>query len=189
VLLLTANKSLLNPLNLFKDDNLTLFLPTRWMADNLTVKLRLTNEGGEHGFKPAEVAPLQNFPEITVLTFKNVLPIKTFIKKKRSAQIAIALIREKLLADKTDKSAYDIEMFFTAGIIPSDEQLAKIIAYSKYMLTNTAGTVSPPSEKGVVAEKPEADKKKGDADALWFSKEKIVINGETFQWSDKGVIF
>jgi hypothetical protein len=190
VLLLTANKSFLNPLNLFKDDNLTLFLPTRWMADNLTVKLRLTNETGEHGYNPSEVAPLPNFPEITVLTFNNVLSIKTFIKKKRSAQIAIALMREKLVADKTDKSAYDIEMFFTAKIVPSDEQLAKILTYSKYMLANTA-SAPPPSEKEAPMKHPKADKKKEDMDssALWFSKEKIVMNGETFQWSDNGVIF
>lgn len=191
VLLLTANKSLLNPLNLFKDDNLTLFMPTRWMADNLAVKLRLTNETGEHGFKPDEIAPLANFPEITVLTFKDVLSIKTFIKKKRSAQIAISLVREKLMADKTDKSTYDIEMFFTTRIVPSDVQLAKIITYSKYMFSNTAPARPIPTEKGAVAEKPKSDKKKdnADADALWFSKEKIVINGETFQWSDNGVIF
>jgi hypothetical protein len=196
VLLLTANKSLLNPLNMFKGDNLTLFLPTRWMADNLAVTLRLTNEAGEHGFQPAEVAPLPDFPEITVLTFKNVLSIKTFIKKKLSAQIAIALVREKLLEDKTDKETYDIEMFFTSKILPSEEQLSKIIKYSKYLFANAAGAKPKPSEKGAAAADPEAgknkaDKKKEDADdhALWFAKEKIVVNGETFQWSDDGVIF
>jgi tetratricopeptide (TPR) repeat protein len=196
VLLLTANKSLLNPLNMFKGDNLTLFLPTRWMADNLAVTLRLTNEAGEHGFHPAEMAPMPDFPEITVLIFKNVLSINTFIKKKRSAQIAIALVREKLSSDKTGKEAYDIEMLFTSKILPSEEQLSKIITYSKYLFPDPAGAKPKPSEKraaaaGPDAEKNKANKKKEDPDdyALWFTKEKIVVNAETFQWSDNGVIF
>ncbi len=40
VLLQVADKSLLNPLNVFKGDNVTLFLPTRWMAENSLVTLR-----------------------------------------------------------------------------------------------------------------------------------------------------
>jgi len=53
-----------------------------------------------------------------------------------------------------------------------------------------------PSEEGAAATDPDtgknkAHKNKEDADdyALWFAKEKIVMNGETFQWSDDGVIF
>lgn len=196
VLLLTENKSVLNPFNMFKGDNLTLFLPTRWMVDNLAVTLHLTNEAGEQVFHPAEVAPLPNFPEITVLTFKNVLSIKTFIKKKRSAQIVIALVREKLLADKTDKKAYDIEMFFTSTILPAEEQLSKIIKYSNYLFASATDSGSKSSKKRVATADPEpeknkAKKKKEDPDdyALWFAKEKIVVNGETFRWGDNGVIF
>jgi hypothetical protein len=196
VLLLVKNKSLLNPLNMFKGDNLTLFLPSRWIVDNLTITLRLKDESGEHAFQPAEVALLQDFPEVTVLTFRNVLSTKKFIKKKRSAQIAIALVRGKLLEDKTDKEAYDIEMFFTSKILPSEEQSSKIVKYSNYIFTNTTLAKPEPSEKKTAVVDPEAgkdnsDKKMEDPDdyALWFSKEKIVMNGETFQWSDDGVIF
>jgi len=166
------------------------------MVDNLTVTLRLRNESREHAFQPDEVALLQNFPEVTVLTFRNVLSTKKFIKKKRSAQIAIALVREKLLEDKTDKEAYDIEMFFASKILPSEEQSSKIVKYSSYIFTNATRAKPEPSEKMTAAvdaeaEKDNSDKKMEDPDdyALWFTKEKIVMNGETFQWSDDGVIF
>lgn len=194
VLLLTANKSLLNPFNMFKVDNLTLFLPTRWMADNLAITLRLRTEAGEQTFKPVEMAPLPNFPEIMVLTFKNLISVKKFIKKKRSAQIIIALTREKLLADKTDKEAYDIEMYFASNILPAEEQLSKIITYSEYIFANAAGAkssqkITAPADP-VAAEKTIDDEKKNTKDfGLWFAKEKIVVNGETFQWRDNGVIF
>jgi hypothetical protein len=194
VLLLTENKSLLNPLNMFKGDNLTLFLPTRWMADNLAVTLRLITETGEHTYKPADMAPLPNSPEVTVLTFKNVLSIKSYIKKKHSAQIAIALVREKLLSDKTQKEAYDIEMFFTTKIVTSEEQLSEIIKHSKHLFPETVQGKSKtakkePPETHTDTEKNEKNKKDTKDLALWLAKDRIVMNGETFQWSDNGIIF
>ena len=176
VLLQVADKSLLNPLNVFKGDNITLFLPTRWMAENSLVTLRLKNEDGEKDFYPADAAVMPGLPEMSVLTFKDVFPIKSFIKKKRSAEISIALIREKLAADKTETEGYDIEMVFKSQIIRSDEQLAKTIKY-----TNDLFKVGTPSI--------EVEKKKQDSDDLtvWFNKEKIILNGETFGWNDDGV--
>ena len=176
VLLQVADKSLLNPLNVFKGDNITLFLPTRWMAENSLVTLRLKNEDGEKDFYPADAAVMPGLPEMSVLTFKDVFPIKSFIKKKRSAEISIALIREKLAADKTETEGYDIEMVFKSQIIRSDEQLAKTIKY-----TNNLFKVGTPSI--------EAEKKKEDSDDLtvWFNKEKIILNGETFGWNDDGI--
>jgi len=195
VLLAAANKSLLNPLNMFKGDNLSLFLPTRWMADNLAVTLVLNDETGEHEFQPAEVTVSPNLPEVTVMTFKNVLSIKTFIKKKRAAQVTIALVREKLAEDKTAKEAYDIEMLFAAKILPSEQQLSKIIKYSKYLFPKAGDAKPKASEKGSAtdpeAKENKADEKKEDTDhyAIWFAKEEIVVNGEHFQWTDDGVIF
>ncbi len=176
VLLQVADKSLLNPLNVFKGDNITLFLPTRWMAENSLVTLRLKNEDGEKNFYPADAAVMPDLPEMSVLTFKDVIPIKSFIKKKRSAEISIALIREKLAADKTETEGYDIEMVFKSQIIRSDEQLSKTIKY-----TNDLYKVGTPSI--------EIEKKEQDSDDLtiWFNKEKIILNGETFEWSDDGI--
>lgn len=176
VLLQVADKSLLNPLNVFKGDNITLFLPTRWMAENSLVTLRLKNEAGEKDFYPADAAVMPNFPEMSVLTFKNVLPINSFIKKKRSAEISIFFVREKLSTDNTETEGYDIEMVFKSQIIRSDEQLSKTIKY-----TNDLFKVDTPSI--------EAEKKKQDSDDLtiWFNKEKIILNGEAFGWSDDGV--
>lgn len=176
VLLQVADKSLINPLNVFKGDNITLFLPTRWMAENSLVTLRLKDEAGEKDFYPADAAVMPDFPEMTVLTFKDVLPIKSFIKKKRSAEISIALIREKLAADKSEKEGYDIEMVFRSQIIRSDEQLAKTIKY-----TNDLFKVGTPNI--------EAEESKQDSDDLtvWFNKERIILNGESFGWNDNGV--
>ena len=176
VLLQVADKSLLNPLNVFKGDNITLFLPTRWMAENSLVTLRLRNEAGEKDFYPADADVMPNFPEMSVLTFKDVIPIKSFIKKKRSAEISISLVREKLSADNAETEGYDIEMVFNSQIIPSDEHLSKTIKY-----TNDLFNVGTPSI--------EAEKKKQDPDDLtiWFNKEKIILNGEVFGWSDDGV--
>ncbi len=176
VLLQVADKSLLNPLNVFKGDNITLFLPTRWMAENSLVTLRLRNEEGEKDFYPADASVMTDLPEMTVLTFKDVLPIKSFIKKSRSAEISISLIREKLAADNSEKKGYDIEMVFKSQIIRSDEQLFKTIKY-----TNALYKVGTP--------KIETGKNKQDADELtiWFNKEKIILNGEAFEWSDDGV--
>ncbi|WP_240744139.1 hypothetical protein [Desulfopila sp. IMCC35006] len=176
VLLQVADKSLLNPLNVFKGDNITLFLPTRWMTENALVTLRLKNEAGEKDFYPADASVMPDLPAMTVLTFKDVLPISSFIKKKSSAEISISLIREKLAADNSEKKAYDIEMVFKSQIIRSDEQLAKTIKY-----TNDLYQVGTPNLAG--------DKKKQDSDDLtiWFNKEKIILNGEAFKWSDNGV--
>ncbi len=176
VLLQVADKSLLNPLNVFKGDNITLFLPTRWMTENALVTLRLKDEAGEKDFFPADATVMPDLPEMTVLTFKDVLPISSFIKKKRSAEISISLMREKLAADKTAKKDYDIEMIFKSEIIRSDEQLAKTIKY-----TNDLYQVGTPNLK--------AEKEKTDSDDLtiWFNKEKIILNGEAFGWNDNGV--
>jgi hypothetical protein len=176
VLLQVADKSLINPLNVFKDDNITLFLPTRWMAENSLVTLRLKNEDGEKDFYPADAAVMADLPEMTVLTFKDVVPINSFIKKKRSAEISVSLIREKLAADKTEKEGYDIEMVFKSKIIRSDERLSKTIKY-----TNDLYNVGKPNI--------ETEEMKQDSDDLtvWFNKEKIILNGEAFEWSDDGV--
>ncbi len=176
VLLQVADKSLLNPLNVFKGDNITLFLPTRWMAENSLVMLRLKDEAGEKDFYPADASVMPDLPEMSVLTFNDVLPIKSFIKKNRSAEISIALIRQKLVADKTEKEGYDIKMVFKSQIILSDEQLAKTIKY-----TNDLYKVGTPSI--------EVEKMKQNPDELtvWFNKEKIILNGETFEWSEDGV--
>ncbi len=176
VLLQVADKSLLNPLNVFKGDNITLFLPTRWMTENSLVTLRLKDEAGEKDFYPADAAVMPELAEMTVLTFKDVLPIKSFIKKKRSAEISIALLREKLAADNTEKVAYDIEMVFRSQIIPANEQLAKTIQYTNDLFK--VGTTN------IGAKLMEQD---SDELTVWFSKEKIILNGEAFRWSDDGV--
>ncbi len=119
---------------------------------------------------------MPDLPEMSVLTFKDVLPIKSFIKNKRSAEISIALIREKLATDNSEKEAYDIEMVFKSQIIRSDEQLRKTIKY-----TNDLFKVGTPS---IEAQKMEQD---SDDLTVWFNKEKIILNGEAFGWSDDGV--
>jgi len=176
VLLQVADKSLLNPLNVFNGDNITLYLPTRWMAENSLVTLRLKNEAGIKDFYPDDAAVMPDYPEMTVLTFKDVLPIKSFIKKNRSAEISISLIREKLAADNTEKKGYDIEMVFKSQIVRSNVQLAKTIQYA-----NNLYNVGTPNI--------DAGKNKPDSDdlAIWFNKEKIILNGEVFGWSDDGV--
>lgn len=176
MLLQVADKSLINPLNVFKGDNITLFLPTRWMAENTMVTLHLKNEDGEKDFYPADASVMPNLPEMSVLTFKDVLSIKSFIKKEHSAEISIALIREKLAADRTDKEGYDIEMVFKSQIMRSDEQLSRTIKY-----TNDLFKVGTPS---IEVEKMEQDP---DDLTVWFNKEKIILNGEIFGWSDDGV--
>ncbi len=104
------------------------------------------------------------------------MPIKSFIKKKHSAEISISLRREKLAADKTEKEGYDIEMVFKSQITRSDEQLAKTIKY-----TNDLFNVGTPSI--------DAKKKEQDPDDLtvWFNKVKIILNGEAFGWNDDSV--
>jgi len=176
VLLQASDKPLFNPLNIFKGDNISLFLPTRWMAENALVKLSFKSEAGEKEFHPEDAAVMPNFPEMTVLTFKNVFPIKAFIKKKRSAEISISLVHEKLASDKTAIEDYAIEMVFRSQIISSDEQLSKMIKY-----TNDLFKVGKPS---IETEKMEQDA--GDL-TVWFNKEKIILNGEAFEWSDEGV--
>ncbi|MGD9730930.1 MAG: hypothetical protein AB7U45_02015 [Desulfamplus sp.] len=178
VLLQTEDKSILNPLNIFKGNNLLMFLPTRWMIDNALVTLNFKDESGEKKFNPSDAAVMPNFPEMTVLTFKNVFPIKKFIKKKRSAEISITLVREKLDSDKRDIKDYNIEMMFQSNIISSQEQLAKAMKYS-----NALFKVETPQNVKVE----EIEKDQGDL-TVWFNKEKIILNGEAFDWSDDGII-
>ena len=175
VLLQVADKSLLNPLNVFKGDNISLFLPTRWMTENSLVTLRLRNEAGEKNFYPADIAVMPDFEEMTMLTFKNVLPIKSFIKKKRSAEISISFIREKLASDNTERKGYDIEMVFRTQILRAGEHSFKTIQY----INNLYKVGTPPID---------TEMKKHDSDDLtvWLNKEKIILNGEVFGWSDDG---
>ena len=177
VLLLASDKSLVNPLNIFKGDNISLFLPTRWMVENSLVTLRFKGEAGDKDFYPADVVLMPDFPEMTVLTFKDVFPIKTFLNKKLSAEISIVLVCEKLAADKAKRENYDIEMVFNSKIIPFDEQSSKMVKY-----TNSLFKVGTPAIEG--------EKKKHDKDDLtvWFNKSRIILNGESFGWSDDGVL-
>jgi len=188
VLLLTENKSMLNPLNIFKGDNLSLFLPSKWMADNMAVMLLLKDEGGERRVKPDEIATLPNCPDITVMTFKNVLSSREVIKKKQAVKVTVALKREKLAEDKATKEAYDIEMIFASNIIPTDQQLSKIIRHSRYFFPSTGDDRSKSSPKESLAEAG-TKKDNNDGDAVWFAKVKLLVNGEAFMWSDNGVIF
>ncbi len=184
VMLLFAKKSAFNPFNLFTGDNLALLLPTRWMADNLAITLHVSTETKEQDFKSDKTALLPDFPEITVLTFENVLSGKSFIKKKRLAEISVALVREKLLSDPGEKEAYNIEMYFQTHVLPADAQQAKLIKYTNY-LNSTRSVKAPP-----IVAKENHPKKKASGDlALWFAKEKIVLNGEAFLWTDGGVVF
>lgn len=192
VLLIAENKSRLNPLNVFRGDNLALLLPTRWMADNLTVHLRLLDDEGERKFQPAEVAPLRNYPEVTILTFKDVLSTQKFIKKHRQARIAVSLVREKLAEDRTAQETYHIEMIFSVTVVSSEEQLSKILRYTESLSAERGRTLSTMAEKLPEdrGQREIGDAKKDEEDrALWFAKEKLLLNGESFQWSDKGVIF
>jgi hypothetical protein len=197
VLLVTAEKSLLNPLNLFKGDNLTLFLPTGWMADNLKIRLRLHSGNETREFHPSETGPLPKFPEITVLTFTNVLSVKSWVKKKRPAQITIDLVREKLAEDKTDRDSYAIEMVFATTIVPSAEKRAKERRFTDSLSASVARggrTKIFDADKSAdqpVSPKDQCTKKSADAGdlALWLTKEKIKINGDSFGWSDDGIIF
>lgn len=190
VLLLSEKKSHLNPLNLFKGDNLSLFLPTRWVVDNLDVTLRLTGERGERKFHPDEMVVLPHHPEMTVLKFEDVLSIESIVEKDRFVEIAVAIVHEKLPLDQTDKEKYNIEMFFTSEILPAESHLKKIITYSKPILAPADGREVPSpaggQEKAADAGQGKAD---NDDEAVWFAKEQIVINGEVFRWSDDGIFF
>jgi tetratricopeptide (TPR) repeat protein len=190
VLLLSENKSHLNPLNLFKGDNLSLFLPTRWVVDNLDVTLRLTGERGELKFRADEMVVLPHHPEMTVLKFEDVLSIESIVEKDRFVEIAVALVHEKLPLDQTEKEKYDIEMFFTSEILSAESHLNKIITYSKPILAPADGREAPSPAGG---QEKAADVGHGKADdddeAVWFAKEQIVINGEVFRWSDDGILF
>jgi tetratricopeptide (TPR) repeat protein len=190
VLLLSENKSHLNPLNLFRGDNLSLFLPTRWVVDNLDVTLLLTGERGERKFHPDEMVVLPHHPEMTVLKFENVLSIKSIVEKDRFVEIAVAIVHEKLPLDKTDKEKYDIKMFFTSEILPAESHLNKIITYSKLILAPADGGEAPSPAGGQEKAADEGPRKADDDDeAVWFAKEQIVINGEVFRWSDDGIFF
>lgn len=195
VLLLTENKSFLNPLNIFRADDLSLFLPTRWMADNTLITLRLKDETGEHVIKPSGITTLPNFPDITVMTFKNVLSSKTVIKKKQPVQIAVALKHEKLAGDKADKEAYDIEMIFKAEIMPEWQQAARIEYYAGYLLSRPKDSKLRPFTKSTVVDsvvkkdKSESKEKDNGEPAIWFAKERLLVNGEAFRWTDDGVSF
>ncbi len=176
VLMQAADRSLLNPLNIFKDNNITLFLPTRWMAENSQVTLYFNDGSGEKEFRPSDAGVMPNLPEMSVMTFKNVFPLKPFIKNKGSAEITISLVCEKLARDNSETGGYDIEMVFRTQIIRFEEQLSKTITYTDTLFK--AGTPAL-----------DAEKKNQDPDDLtvWFNKEKIILNGETFGWSDDGV--
>lgn len=178
VLLQAADKSFLNPLNIFKGNNISLFLPTRWMASNSLVTLRFRNEAGEKKFNSTDAVVMPDFPEMTVLTFNNVFPIKAFIKKKDSADISISLFREKLASDKTETDDYNIEMVFKSQIIRSDEQLSKMIKYTNDLFKVDRQSIN-------------TEKIKQDADDLtvWFNKEKIILNGESFGWNDDSITY
>jgi len=192
VLLLSEDKSRLNPLNLFRGDNLSLLLPTRWMADNLTVLLRLFDEDGEHTFRPSEVVPLRHHPEVTVLTFKDVLSTQKYIKKNRQARITVSLMREKLAEDRSAKEAYDIQMVFSPRVVISSEQLSRILKYTEFLFADRAQGSSKTQQKPPAEPQTGEDGAKGKDDedlALWFSKEELVLNGESFRWSDEGVVF
>ncbi len=193
VLLLTENKSFLNPLNIFRADDLSLFLPTKWMADNTVITLRLMNETGEHIIKPSDATTLPNFPDITVMTFKNVLSSKTVIKKKQPVQIAVALKHEKLAEDKAANEAYDIEMFFKAEIMPEWQQSARISYYAEYLLNprkdSHTKSLTQTFSSWLSTKKYDDSQTNTKEKAIWFKKEKLLINGEAFKWTDDGVIF
>ncbi|MEJ5347761.1 MAG: hypothetical protein WHS46_03620 [Desulfosoma sp.] len=189
VLLLAENKSWLNPLNVFRGDNLALLLPTRWIADNLRIQLRVIDEEGERKFEPSEMAPLPHHPEVTVLTFKDALSTKKFLKKKRQGQIAVSLVREKLAEDRSPQEVYTISMIFSVTVISADEQVRRIHKYAQYLMNRAEdGKIFSKSstEKGK-SEDSTAKKSDADEEALWFTKERLVLNGESFSWNDEGL--
>nr|NJM04907.1 hypothetical protein [Desulfobacula sp.] len=57
---------------------------------------------------------------------------------------------------------------------PSDEQLSKTIKYTRTLYKIDAPNI-------------EAEAKDPDELTIWFNKEKIILNGEAFRWSDEGI--
>lgn len=176
VLLQTADKSFLNPLNVFKDNNLLLFLPTRWVTGNSLVALKLQDKSGEKKINPSDTEILDDFPDMTLLTFNDVFPMKKFIKKKQAADISITFIHEKLDRDQRAIKDYNIEMVFQSEIVSSREKSDKVMKYLNALF------------EGRIPEAVKIEKKAGDRLTVWFSKKKIILNGEAFDWSDDGFV-
>jgi tetratricopeptide (TPR) repeat protein len=178
VLLLAQQRSALNPLNLFKDDHLVLFLPTRWVAENLDVSLRVVGETGEQVFHPAEMTVIPLHPEMTLVRFEDVLSIPAMVRKKRFVEVCVTLAQARPPLDGTDPDVCRIELFFTSEILPPEARLAKIERHA-------GGAAFLLQEGGQTDGKnaPSADA------ALWFAKEQLVVNGEIFGWTDAGIVF
>jgi len=152
-------------------------LPTRWVNGTSLVTLKLQDESGEKKLNPSDTEILDNFPEMTLLTFKDVLSVKQLIKKKQAADISITFIHEKLDRDKRDIKDYTIEMVFQSDIVTSKEASEKEM---KYLNTLFEGRIP----EAMKTEKKKADKRL----TVWFSKKKIILNGEAFDWNDDGLI-
>nr|WP_321402149.1 hypothetical protein [uncultured Desulfobacter sp.] len=176
VLLQTAEKSFFNPLNLFKDNKLLLFLPTRWVTGTSLVTLKFQDGSDEKKVNPSNTEILDNFPDMTLLTFNDVFSVKKFIKKKQSADISISFIHEKLDRDKRDIKDYNIEMVFQLDIVSAKERSEKELKHLNVLF------------EGRIPESVKVKKKGGDRLTIWCSKKKIILNGDAFDWNDDGLI-
>ena len=133
MLLLPSDKSGLNPLNVFKGDSLSLYLPTRWTAENVSMVLSFTDETGTKDFRPSDIALLPDAPGMTVVTFKDVFSVKSFLKKKRAAKVYLSLVRTPLPEDRTENGGYEMDLFFRAEIISSGDQHRRVETFSRLL--------------------------------------------------------
>ena len=143
--------------------------------------LSFTDETGTKDFRPSDIALLPDAPGMTVVTFKDVFSVKSFLKKQRAAKVYLSLVRTPLPEDRTENGGYEMDLFFRAEIISSGDQHRRVETFSRLLPKADAKASSESKEEDAKAEE-------GGEPTVWFAKDKIFMNGETFGWDEDGVI-
>lgn len=165
---------------LFNNDGLSLVLPARWATDNLGAEIRATvADETEVSVKP-DITGFDGETKNVSVFFANIFNINDAVENQTNPNISITLLRDKLLRDRTDEPTYEITLKFTSHVVTAAEAKSWADSFLKQSVTTTLL----PSLNLFLWFLDEEDDQRG----LIFKKSAVVFDGETYEWTDEGLV-
>lgn len=170
--------------HIFNKDGIALYIPARWVADNLDAEIQLRVPEAKVEKKLAD--DIRQEHNSYQLIFNELIDINKLINDKKQMEVFIHLARDKLLRDRTQQSQYDITLHFVSDILTSEQAKSWFEKLSVKDILLPEIFVFQQLKKYFVSSKKEDELKYNFT--LIFRKKAIIIDGEKFEWSDDGVL-
>ncbi len=170
----------------FNNDGILMTIPARWITDDFNAKITITIEGNSKASNKIEIIGYNEEQKTVSVLFEDVIDFENIIKNEQQIELVIELARDKLIRDRTFQDAYKIKLNFASQILTEEESKSwwkKRMQSLREQLIEIS-SVGFPGHKiiGMVADCFDKELK------IVFNKSSIVIEEETFKWTNEGIV-